>query len=52
MTYKESEPYTTKDKIVDVSKAIRDLDHQPRVGLEEGLGYTLDWMKKAYSVAP
>ena len=52
VTYKESEPYTTKDKIVDVSKAIRDLDHQPRVGLEEGLGYTLDWMKKTYSVGP
>lgn len=52
VTYKESEPYTTKDKIVDVSKAIRDLDHQPRIGLEEGLGYTLDWMKKAYSVGP
>lgn len=48
VTYKEGEPFTTKDKIVDVSKAIRDLKHAPKVGLEEGITRTLEWMKKVY----
>jgi dTDP-glucose 4,6-dehydratase len=48
VTYKESEPFTTKDKVVDVSKAVRDLGHCPKVGLEEGIAKTLDWMKKIY----
>ena len=48
VTYKEGEPFTTKDKVVDVSKAVRDLDHRSTVGLEEGLSRTLDWMAKVY----
>ena len=46
--YKEAEPFTTKDKVVDVSKAIRDLGHSPKVELEEGIQKTLEWMKKVY----
>ena len=48
VTYKEGEPFTTKDKIVDVSKAVRDLNHRSTVDLEEGLSRTLDWMAKVY----
>ena len=48
VTYKEGEPFTTKDKIVDVSKAVRDLNHSPQVGLEEGITATLKWMKQVY----
>ena len=48
VTYKEGEPFTTKDKVVDVSKAVRDLEHQSTVGLLEGLTRTLEWMKEVY----
>ena len=48
VTYKEAEPFTTKDKVVDVSKAVRDLRHSAKVGLEEGIAATLQWMKQVY----
>ncbi len=48
VTYREGEPFTTKDKVVDVSKAIRDLKHSPKVSLEEGIAATLKWMKQVY----
>lgn len=47
---KESEILTTKVKKVDVSKAIRDLDHKNSYGLEEGMKLTADWMRKAYEL--
>jgi len=46
--YVEAEPYTTKDKKVDLSKAIRDLGHDPKVTLEEGIPRTIEWMKSVY----
>ena len=46
--YLESEPFTTKDKRIDVSKAVRDLGHNPRVSLEEGIPRTIEWMKSVY----
>src|SRR2546426_335779 len=46
--YKETEPFTTKEKKTDITKAIRDLDHRPAVALEDGVRYTLEWMKAAY----
>jgi dTDP-glucose 4,6-dehydratase len=49
VTYKDGEPFTTKDKKVDVTKAERDLRHDPRVGLEEGTRNTIDWMRAQYS---
>ncbi len=49
-TYKEGEPFTTREKRVDCSKAIRDLAHAPQVTIEEGIPRTLDWMKAYYKV--
>jgi dTDP-glucose 4,6-dehydratase len=49
VTYKDSEPFTTRDKKVDVSKAVRDLGHHPKVSLAEGLELTLEWMKTYYA---
>ena len=46
--YRDAEILTTKDKVVDVSKSVRDLDHKNSYGLEEGLRLTADWMKKVY----
>ena len=48
VTYKEGEPFTTRDKVVDVAKSVRDLKHSPKVGLEEGIAATLKWMKQVY----
>jgi len=49
VTYKESEPFTTKVKHMDYSKIRRDLKHDPKIPLEEGIPLTIAWMKKVYN---
>ena len=51
VTYKDAEPFTTKTKPVDCSKAIRDLKHDPKITPEEGIRMTVDWMRREYNVA-
>ncbi|MBU2600541.1 NAD(P)-dependent oxidoreductase [bacterium] len=46
----EAEPFTTKDKKLDCSKAIQDLGHNPVVTLEEGIPKTIEWMRSAYNL--
>jgi len=46
--YVELEPWTTRDKKVDVSQAVRDLGHGPKVSLEEGIARTIEWIKSVY----
>lgn len=46
--YIEGEPFTTKDKKVDLTKAIRDLDHKCEVRLAEGIPRTIRWMQAVY----
>jgi dTDP-glucose 4,6-dehydratase len=48
--YKDAEMLTTKVKVVDGSKAIRDLNHQNSYGLEEGMKLTADWMREVYKL--
>jgi dTDP-glucose 4,6-dehydratase len=50
VTYKEGEPFTTKIKTIDCSKAIRDLGHNPKVTPEEGISRTVEWMKWYYRI--
>jgi len=50
VTYKDAEAFTTKDKKVDITKAVRDLGYRPKIALSEGLPLTLEWMKKYYAV--
>lgn len=50
VSYQESEILTTRQKKVNCAKAIRDLDHKVTVGLEEGIGNTLAWMREHYKV--
>lgn len=50
--YKDSEILTTKQKLVDISKSVRDLDHKNSYGLEEGMQLTADWMRRVYNLAP
>ena len=46
--YEDFEPFTTKDKQIDISKAVRDLKHNPKTTLEEGIPKTIEWMKGVY----
>ena len=46
--YHEAEPFTTKVKHMDFSKAIRDLKHDPKVAPEEGIKRTVEWMRQYY----
>ena len=48
VTYKEAEPFTTKVKRIDFSKAMFDLTHDPQVPHEEGIQRTVDWMRSYY----
>jgi len=48
VAYKEMEPFTTRTKKMNFSKAARDLKHDPRVPLEEGIPKTIEWMKNEY----
>ncbi|MCI6930584.1 NAD-dependent epimerase/dehydratase family protein [Methanobrevibacter boviskoreani] len=50
VTYTPPEPFTTKVKTVDCSKAIRDLKHDPKVSPEEGIKKTVEWMKDYYRI--
>jgi dTDP-glucose 4,6-dehydratase len=48
VTYKESEPFTTKEKRIDNSKAQRDLGFHITVSLQEGINRTVAWMRQVY----
>jgi len=50
VTYKEWEPFTTKSKKIDCSKAVTQLGHDPKTSLQDGLKRTIEWSRKAYSV--
>jgi len=50
VTYHEAEPFTTKVKTIDFSKAIKDLKHNPKVSPEEGIKKTIEWMKEFYNI--
>jgi dTDP-glucose 4,6-dehydratase len=48
VTYEGEESFTTKVKMMDFSKAVRDLGHSPIVTPEEGIRRTVEWMKWYY----
>jgi dTDP-glucose 4,6-dehydratase len=48
--YTDLEPMTTKDKIVDSTRMIRDLGALKEVSLEEGVRRTINWQKQTYGV--
>lgn len=50
VTYHESEPFTTMIKTIDCSKAVKDLNHNPKVTPEEGIKRTVEWMKWYYRI--
>jgi dTDP-glucose 4,6-dehydratase len=48
--YRDSEILTTRVKRVDVSKAVRDLEHRTTVSLEDGMRRTVAWMREVYHI--
>lgn len=48
--YKGEEGFTTKVKIVDFSKARRDLKHAPQIDIREGVRRYVDWARKVYEL--
>ena len=48
--YRDEEPHTTLEKIVDGSKGERDLDMRTTVDLEEGIARTIAWQREVYGV--
>jgi dTDP-glucose 4,6-dehydratase len=44
--YKETEPFTTVTKHMDFEKSRKDLKHDPKITIEEGIPLTIEWMKK------
>jgi len=51
VTYKEAEPFTTMVKHMDFSKIRKDLNHEAKVTIEEGIPRTIEWFKKEYKHA-
>lgn len=50
VTYRDAEILTTKDKKVDISKSVSDLDHKNTYTLEKGIQLTAEWMRSVYDV--
>jgi len=48
INYLPEDKHNTVSKRPDIQKAIRDLGHNPKVLLEEGLPVTVEWMKSIY----
>ncbi len=48
--YKEMEPMTTKDKIVDNSRMLRDLGGVDELAFEEGIRRTVNWQRQVYGL--
>ena len=48
VTYKEAEPFTTRVKTPDSSKAKRDLGFRLTIPVEEGMRRTVEWFKNVY----
>lgn len=46
--YADIEKDATLEKRADISKAIKDLDYQSTVSLEEGIARTIEWQKEVY----
>jgi dTDP-glucose 4,6-dehydratase len=48
--YRDKQDDTTLLKLVDTSKAVRDLEHKSTVPLAEGIPRTIEWQKEVYGI--
>lgn len=52
ITFQDAEKFTTRVKLVDSSKARRDLRHEPNVDVREGVRKYAEWARRVYCDAP
>jgi dTDP-glucose 4,6-dehydratase len=50
VSYRDSEPFTTRTKHMDFSKIRKDLHHDPKIPIEEGIPLAIRWMKQYYGL--
>lgn len=50
VTYLPEDKHNTVSKRPDIRKAMRDLDHNPKVTLEQGLPPTIEWLRREYGL--
>lgn len=50
--YEGEEGFTTRVKVVDFSKARRDLDHSPEIDIKEGIARYVEWARKVQKALP
>lgn len=50
IVYLPEDKHNTLNKKPDISKAMRDLGHNPKILLEEGIPKTIEWMRKVYNI--
>jgi len=48
--YQGEEGFTTRVKVVDFSKARRDLKHDPQTDIREGIRRYIDWARRVYDI--
>lgn len=48
--FKGEEDFTTRIKVVDFSKSRRDLDHDPKIDIHEGVKRYASWVKEVYKL--
>jgi len=48
MQHHATEPFTTRVKVIDFSKARRDLGHDPQIDIQMGIRRYVEWMKAVY----
>ena len=46
--YEGEENFTTRVKNMDFSKAKKDLKHDPKIDIHDGVKQYIEWMKKIY----
>lgn len=49
VTYLSEDKHNIQNKRPDISRASRELDHNPKITLEDGIARTLDWMRFVYA---
>jgi dTDP-glucose 4,6-dehydratase len=50
VSFKESEPFTTKSKVAPSEKAKKEIGHNITVPLDEGIKRTVEWFKQVYRI--
>ena len=51
LVFKDTEPHTTVTKVVDFSKAVSDLDHDPQINVDVGVPRYAEWVRETHGIS-